>query len=473
MRARTRTGFTLIELMVAMALTLFIMVILSQAFVTSLETFSGMKALGDMQQDLRSAMVMLRDDLSQDHFEGKRRLSDQTTTNNSSELASRHPQAGFFAVRRGSTAPLVTPPSTPPYPLYASEGTDASPALIPSLRAVDHLIYMTVKRKGNRQENFFNTALQGNPVDLGKFFGQKTAYDVLTNQLPYATQSQEYAGGTTGYYSSQWAEVLYFLVRTGSTEQPKDPTSTMGTPTYGLYRAQFVMVSDPTYVNKQFLTLATPADATALSVGTFSGISCRANGKALTFYSPADAARSGTNRVFNDFGTTVLRGIATAAAGGASEAAGGVVTIKTTAAHGFSAGQTVTISGVTVKGYNGAFTIMSTPTTTTFTYINPMTGLGAAGSGTATLKYDPEDNPRILNPQTATLNPQTATLVCPNVISFQVQLMYLNQTTFVDVAGTTYDTTSIPSGLKGIQVTLRVWDNKTRQTRQSTIVQDL
>jgi hypothetical protein len=415
-----------------------------------------------MQQDLRSAMVMLRDDLSQDHFEGKRRLSDLTTaTLPTSEMQTHRPQAGFFAVRRGSTAPLATPPSTPPYPLYASEGTDASPAAIPSVRAVDHLIYMTVKRKGNRQENFFNTALQGNAIDLGKFFSQKTAYDVLSNQLPYATQSQEYLGGTTGYYSSQWAEVLYFLVRTGSTEQPKDPTSTMGTPTFGLYRAQFVMVPDPTYVNQQFLTLATPADATALSVGTFSGISCRANAKALTFYSPADAARSGTNRVINDFGTTVLRGIATAAAGGATEA-GGVVTIKNTAAHGFNAGQTVTISGVTAKGYNGAFTIMSTPTTTTFTYITPITGLGPSGSGTATLKYDPPE--RVL---------AGATLVCPNVISFQVQLMYLNQTTFVDVAGTTYDTTSIPTGLKGIQVTLRVWDNKTRQTRQSTIVQDL
>ena len=28
-------------------------------------------------------------------------------------------------------------------------------------------------------------------------------------------------------------------------------------------------------------------------------------------------------------------------------------------------------------------------------------------------------------------------------------------------------------GLSGVQVTLRVWDNKTRQTRQVTIVQDL
>src|SRR5262249_31288127 len=114
---KTRTGFTLIELMVAMALTLFIMVILSQAFVTALETFSGMKAIGDMQQKLRTAEVMLRDDLSQDHLEGKRRLSDQTLVLNGPEIVAHHPQAGFFAVLRGSKIPTAV--STPPFPPYA------------------------------------------------------------------------------------------------------------------------------------------------------------------------------------------------------------------------------------------------------------------------------------------------------------------------------------------------------------------
>ena len=75
---RSRQAFTLVEVLVAMALTMFIMVILSQAFVAALETFSGLKAVGDMQEDLRTAATLLRSDLSQDHFEGKRRLSDRT-----------------------------------------------------------------------------------------------------------------------------------------------------------------------------------------------------------------------------------------------------------------------------------------------------------------------------------------------------------------------------------------------------------
>ena len=59
--------------------------------------------------------------------------------------------------------------------------------------------------------------------------------------------------------------------------------------------------------------------------------------------------------------------VAIAAGNGATEA-GNTVTITTTAGHGFTAGQTVVISGVGVAGYNGTFTIASVPQPTTFTY---------------------------------------------------------------------------------------------------------
>src|SRR5262245_54057590 len=49
---RRRQGFTLVEMMVALALTVFIMVILSEAFVTGLETFRQLKAIGDMEESL-------------------------------------------------------------------------------------------------------------------------------------------------------------------------------------------------------------------------------------------------------------------------------------------------------------------------------------------------------------------------------------------------------------------------------------
>src|ERR1700736_85000 len=91
-----RSGFTLVEMMVAMTLTIFVMVILSQCFVQGLETFSGLKAIGDMQEELRTATTLLRADLSQDHFEGKRRLSDPRVN-----LASDRIREGFFVVGQG------------------------------------------------------------------------------------------------------------------------------------------------------------------------------------------------------------------------------------------------------------------------------------------------------------------------------------------------------------------------------------
>src|SRR5580700_4273159 len=72
----------------------------------------------------------------------------------------------------------------------------------------------------------------------------------------------------------------------------------------------------------------------------------------------------------------------TIASKGATES-GTTVTITTTAAHGFQKGQEVQVLNVPVSGYNGQFTIVSVPSTTTFTYTNTVTGLADSGGGTA------------------------------------------------------------------------------------------
>ncbi|HEV2195035.1 MAG TPA: hypothetical protein VGR55_05615 [Candidatus Acidoferrum sp.] len=62
---------------------------------------------------------------------------------------------------------------------------------------------------------------------------------------------------------------------------------------------------------------------------------------------------------------------------------GFLVTITTTSAHGLFAGQSVTIAGVGVAGYNGTFPVVSVPTGTQFTYIAGASGLASSGGGTA------------------------------------------------------------------------------------------
>src|SRR5262249_2312020 len=71
-----RRGFTIIELMVSMALIILIMVVISEAFSAGLTAFRQLKGIGTMQERLRIAATMLRRDLQLRHFEGNRRLSD-------------------------------------------------------------------------------------------------------------------------------------------------------------------------------------------------------------------------------------------------------------------------------------------------------------------------------------------------------------------------------------------------------------
>jgi hypothetical protein len=86
-------------------------------------------------------------------------------------------------------------------------------------------------------------------------------------------------------------------------------------------------------------------------------------------------------RLINVGGNAVAN-IVTTANLGASRTSN-VVTITTTAAHNFSVGQAVTVAGVADATFNGTFTIVSVPTTTTFTYAQTGTN-GTSQSGTAT-----------------------------------------------------------------------------------------
>lgn len=63
----------------------------------------------------------------------------------------------------------------------------------------------------------------------------------------------------------------------------------------------------------------------------------------------------------------------------------GVAKATTSVAHGFLAGDRVTIAGATPTTYNGTFTILSVPSTTTFTYAVDA-GILATASGTLTAK---------------------------------------------------------------------------------------
>jgi prepilin-type N-terminal cleavage/methylation domain-containing protein len=202
-----RRGFTLVEIMVAMALTLFILAILSEVFVTGADTFRTLKSIGDLNASLRNATTLIRSDLAADHFEGKRRLSDPRF------WTVGPPEQGYFYLYQG-------PPPVGPDPL--AEGFDADQ--IPSRRRVVHKIAFTVRANGTRQQDFFSASVPPNsPLSLS------------------GNPDGRYQ--RNGVFSSQWMEVCYFLspVSTGATAD--------GTPLYALYRQQRLLVADNNVVN--------------------------------------------------------------------------------------------------------------------------------------------------------------------------------------------------------------------------------
>src|SRR5262249_25303957 len=101
---RRRRGFTLVELLVAMALTLFIMVILSEAFSAGLSSFRQLKAVSVMQERLRTAASILRRDLRANLFP---QASGNPLTVSGLDLTSptyQAPNVGFFRLWQQNTA---------------------------------------------------------------------------------------------------------------------------------------------------------------------------------------------------------------------------------------------------------------------------------------------------------------------------------------------------------------------------------
>src|SRR5579885_1580866 len=82
-------------------------------------------------------------------------------------------------------------------------------------------------------------------------------------------------------------------------------------------------------------------------------------------------------------GATQPAPVAIAASPAGASENGFLVTITTSAPHGLSAGQSVTISGVGVAGYNGTFAVTGVPDATHFTVTAATGGLAASGGGTA------------------------------------------------------------------------------------------
>lgn len=246
-----RKGFTLVELMVSLALTVFMMAILSEAFVVGLESFRKLRAMAELEQGMRTVEAILRSDLAADHFEGAKRLSECTVSgqrmptfppldpNNNPTVVTAQtlapyrfapPALGFFSIREGvyldgagkpwpqcpNYSLTLAPNGTCEYEFADTLGTGKF-----SWRDTNDSLHFTVRLNGNKRETFFS-----GHVSPG------SALDVNAGSMDSRFQT---AGAAT--FESQWAEVVYFLAP-GEFRPPGQPQL------FNLYRRQLLLLPD-------------------------------------------------------------------------------------------------------------------------------------------------------------------------------------------------------------------------------------
>jgi hypothetical protein len=95
--------------------------------------------------------------------------------------------------------------------------------------------------------------------------------------------------------------------------------------------------------------------------------------------------------------------------------AGQIVTIATTSAHGLTAGATVAIAGVTDATFDGQFIVLSTPSTSTFTYAQVDADANST-LGTVNLSWIPN--------QVGLVDSLFTVVSAPTLTTFEIQISY-------------------------------------------------
>jgi prepilin-type N-terminal cleavage/methylation domain-containing protein len=350
---RRRNAFTLVELLVAMALIVLIMAVTSQAFVEGIDAFRHLKAIGDMQEDLRTAAAPLRRDLLLRHFGNDDKLSDLPLSGAGVQA---RPTEGFFRIQ----APSET-----------LEGVDGEG--IPSHRATNHILHFTMRTTGKRRDDWLHGRLWESPSPLE-----------LNGPSEY---------NQAGLMLSQWEEVAWFLApQPNSAFTAQETTPSGGTPLWTLHRRKRLLTTNANVYQQMNVTAPVPAT----DAYKYAETSVVPRPPVLQFNNPRDTTSPLTRGMMDPTGS-------------------------------FS--QPVRI------------------------------GTGVGEGALAGVSYDDH--------------------MTPNIVSFEVQVLFDGSAEFVHLSsvGGVYDTaTTTPLNLlkiRALKITIRVWDARTEQTRQISVIQDM
>jgi prepilin-type N-terminal cleavage/methylation domain-containing protein len=326
---RSRRGFTLVELLVAMALIIFIMVILTEAFSAGTGAFRALKSAGDMQERLRAAESLIRQDMVHYHFNGSNKLSTLSATS--------PPNQGYFYIQQyGSYSESLVGdsygnyskamwPTAQPFMCFTINYTNP-PGLPPAQGDTT----------GNLPGDFFTARIPdgagGNPGPLPLLTATEQPLFKCgpLDYLPQPTLGQwSPTNRNNNVVISQWAEVAYFLVPTGrfaGTTTAPWPGATTPPPLYSLRRRIRVIIntsmnqgspkpSNATNDDTAYDTLNNSANTSGnrilnVSVAStpptdiynarYAELSCFPDtNNYLFFISPGDLCKTAANRMYN------------------------------------------------------------------------------------------------------------------------------------------------------------------------------
>jgi type II secretory pathway pseudopilin PulG len=219
-----RRGFTLVELLVACALTVLIMAVLATAFSTGMTTFSHLKSTVGLSEQLRSAETILRRDLEAVHLEDADGLAVRVSKAGTDTK-------GYFEIVHGSTAVRTLPTSNKPFIVEGIED------LVESYRATDHGLFFTSKLTGASEQETFTGAVADPfvPIPLTSL---QTGFD----EEPRQTLS-DFATAVNPSFVAKWAEMGLFLVPSNVSTTEDGATGGTTLPLYSLIRRQRVLAA--------------------------------------------------------------------------------------------------------------------------------------------------------------------------------------------------------------------------------------
>jgi type II secretory pathway component PulJ len=206
---RSRNGFTLVELMVAAALTILIMTVISVAFQTGLNTLSHLKSMGDLAERLRIAQDRLRDDLEAEHFDrgtsvGPMKVSDLRYDLVGTGSGYALPRIGYFRLEQANGSTY--------------EGLDSTGMMSTRSTGINHAIEYAIRRPLSQPDKLLTARLNEPALN---------AQSLTDTDL-------------SGQYISGWARVRWEL---------GNPQTINGVTVYTLYRSVRLLANySPTLV---------------------------------------------------------------------------------------------------------------------------------------------------------------------------------------------------------------------------------